>query len=560
MRIYVGARGGAFNPPSPTGLWRALRRAAVKAKVRLSRMANVGGNTHAARDARGFAAGAAGTVLRIGRGAARVGGMAVERAHRHTAALREPMRERLSALETQLWGLGLHARESVQDFLTSRSRTIPCLCLLTMTVLIFTASYFGVGLEVTLNGQSLGFVETRDEMEALIDEVEATAAEYLGTPYQLNADVSYSFGYIHRDSMLDPDATRDLLLSVVNGVSTQYALTVDGELIGASDSKTALELLRQRLLKGGTDTSEDTKTEFVQDVQIEERMVPNSAIRSIDEMEAALSGNVQDVVTYTVQDGDTVSAIAQQFSLSVSDIEALNPDLNINRIHIGDTLNISAAVPVLSVKQTQKVEYTEPVAYETVTQKTDELYTNQSRIIQKGVNGTAAVTANVVSVNGVEQSREVLSYTVITEPVTQIKEVGTKALPAKAPKGNFINPFAAGRRTSLYGYRRSGFHTGLDLAGPTGSPILAADGGTVTLARWNGGYGYCVIIDHGNGYQTLYGHCSKLLVSVGQKVAQGEQIAKVGNTGNSTGPHCHFEVRINGNDVNPDNYIGKTYY
>ena len=134
MRIYVGARGGAFNPPSPTGLWRALRRAAVKAKVRLSRMANVGGNTHAARDARGFAAGAAGTVLRIGRGAARVGGMAVERAHRHTAALREPMRERLSALETQLWGLGLHARESVQDFLTSRSRTIPCLCLLTMTV------------------------------------------------------------------------------------------------------------------------------------------------------------------------------------------------------------------------------------------------------------------------------------------------------------------------------------------------------------------------------------------------------------------------------------------
>ena len=93
MRIYVGTRGGAFNPPSPTGLWRALRRAAVKAKVRLSRMANVGGNTHAARDARGIAAGLAGTVLRVCRGTARLGGMAVDRVHQHTLALREPMRE-----------------------------------------------------------------------------------------------------------------------------------------------------------------------------------------------------------------------------------------------------------------------------------------------------------------------------------------------------------------------------------------------------------------------------------------------------------------------------------
>ena len=91
-------------------------------------------------------------------------------------------------------------------------------------------------------------------------------------------------------------------------------------------------------------------------------------------------------------------------------IESLNPGLNINRIHVGDSLQISAAVPVLSIKQTQKIEYTEAIAYETVTQQTDELYTNQSRIIQKGVNGTAAVTANVVTVNGVEQSREVLSY------------------------------------------------------------------------------------------------------------------------------------------------------
>ncbi len=559
MRIYIGARGGSFFSPTRRSPFRSLRRIFVKAKVRLYRMANVGGNTRTAQEARSLAASLAGTALRAGRGVARLGAAAVGKCQSRAAVLREPVLERLTKAKTLLWGLRLRVQESVATAFASRSRTVPCLCLITATILVFSWSYFGVGLEVTLDGQSLGFVETKEEMEALIDEVEATAAEYLGTPYHLGSEVSYSFGYIHRDNMLDPNATRDLLLASVNGVSTQYALLVDGELVGASSSRTALDLLRQRLLKDGTGTSDDVKTEFVQDVRIEERTVPNSAIRSIEEIEALLSGNSQEVVTYTVQDGDTVSAIAQRFSLTTAQIEALNPDLNVSRIHAGDTLKISAAVPVLSIKQTRKIEYTEPIAYETVTQKTDELYTNQSRIVQKGVNGTASVSANVVYIDGQEQSREVLSYNVVTQPTTQIKEVGTKALPAKAPKGNFINPFRAGRRTSLYGWRRSGFHTGLDLAGALGSPIVAADGGTVTLARWNGGYGYCVIIDHGNGYQTLYGHCSKLLVSVGQKVAQGEQIAKVGSTGNSTGPHCHWEVRINGKTVNPASYIGKSY-
>ena len=424
MRIYIGARGGSFFSSSPRSPFRSpfrsLRRIFVKAKVRLYRMANVGGNTRTAQEARSLAASLAGTALRAGRGVARLGAAAAGKCQSRAAVLREPVLERLTKAKTLLWGLRLRVQESVAAAFASRSRTVPCLCLITATILVFSWSYFGVGLEVTLDGQSLGFVETKEEMEALIDEVEATAAEYLGTPYHLSSEVSYSFGYIHRDNMLDPNATRDLLLASVNGVSTQYALLVDGELVGASSSRTALDLLRQRLLKDGTDTSDDVKTEFVQDVRIEERTVPNSAIRSIEEIEALLSGNSQEVVTYTVQDGDTVSAIAQRFSLTTAQIEALNPDLNVSRIHAGDTLKISAAVPVLSIKQTRKIEYTEPIAYETVTQKTDELYTNQSRIVQKGVNGTASVSANVVYIDGQEQSREILSYNVVTQPTTQI--------------------------------------------------------------------------------------------------------------------------------------------
>lgn len=116
--------------------------------------------------------------------------------------------------------------------------------------------------------------------------------------------------------------------------------------------------------------------------------------------------------------------------------------------------------------------------------------------------------------------------------------------------------------TSQYGYRvhpifkTTKYHSGMDLAAPQGSNTVAAESGTVRLAGWNGGYGYCVIIDHGGGIATLYGHNSKLLVSAGQTVSRGQVIAKVGSTGNSTGPHLHFEVLINGSTTDPAPYIG----
>ena len=96
----------------------------------------------------------------------------------------------------------------------------------------------------------------------------------------------------------------------------------------------------------------------------------------------------------------------------------------------------------------------------------------------------------------------------------------------------------------------------MDFAAPSGSKCVAAGSGTVIFSGWYGGYGNAVIIDHGGGITTLYGHNSSLLVSKGQQVTQGQQIAKIGSTGNSTGPHCHFEVRINGSHTNPAAYLG----
>ena len=122
---------------------------------------------------------------------------------------------------------------------------------------------------------------------------------------------------------------------------------------------------------------------------------------------------------------------------------------------------------------------------------------------------------------------------------------------------NLIRPIS-GTITSRFGAKssiRSSDHTGLDIGAPVGTPVKVAASGTVTFAGYKGSYGYLVVVSHGNGIETYYGHCSKLYVSVGQTVSQGEVISAVGNTGNSTGPHLHLEVRVNGVAYNPQNYL-----
>ena len=120
---------------------------------------------------------------------------------------------------------------------------------------------------------------------------------------------------------------------------------------------------------------------------------------------------------------------------------------------------------------------------------------------------------------------------------------------------SFVRP-TSGVVTSRFGARWGRTHTGIDIGAPTGTPIKAAAGGTVIFSGWKGTLGKLVVVSHGNGVQTYYAHCSSLLVSSGQTVSAGQLIAKMGNTGRSTGPHLHFEIRSNGYAINPQSYIG----
>ncbi len=121
------------------------------------------------------------------------------------------------------------------------------------------------------------------------------------------------------------------------------------------------------------------------------------------------------------------------------------------------------------------------------------------------------------------------------------------------PSASYITSPFGYRIHPIYGYRK--FHTGIDIGAGSGSTIVAANDGTVILSGWNGGYGKCIVIDHGGGVSTLYAHCSSLNVGYGQTVTRGQSIAAVGSTGASTGPHLHFEVRLNGEYKNPLSYV-----
>lgn len=248
---------------------------------------------------------------------------------------------------------------------------------------------------------------------------------------------------------------------------------------------------------------------------------------------------------------------------------------------LGEVWNPTDAIKYLKTGSTKQVEESEykPLitmhTVETATYETDikfgakyidnsELYLGETDLISAGVYGKNEVVAEVTRVNGKEVKRVIQSTKKTKNPVDAVYYSGTKPIPEKKGTGTFIWPIKNATKkmlTSRFGSRNTGiigastYHEGMDIGVPTGTKIYACDGGVVTFAGWRSGYGYVVIIDHGGLFETRYGHCSKILVKEGEKVFQGQNIALVGNTGVSSGPHCHLEIRYNGTAKNPIDYL-----
>lgn len=289
---------------------------------------------------------------------------------------------------------------------------------------------------------------------------------------------------------------------------------------------------------------------FSEKVEISEAYVDADRVSKISEAIEAVTKETEKNQTYEVQPGDTLSVIANSRGYYVDEVLALNPGLTRDAtLHLGDEIVISVPEPELSVLTTEQSTYEEDYDAETQYIENDSWYTTQQVVRQEAVPGHHEVTVLTTSKNGTETSREMVSENVITEPVPEIIEKGTQTPPT------YIKPITGGTLTSTFKWRWGRMHKGIDWAVPKGTAVRASCGGTVVSAGWSGGYGNCITIRHPDGKQTRYGHLSKILVSAGQKVDQGQKIALSGNTGRSTGPHVHFEILVNGTQVNPLKYL-----
>jgi murein DD-endopeptidase MepM/ murein hydrolase activator NlpD len=268
---------------------------------------------------------------------------------------------------------------------------------------------------------------------------------------------------------------------------------------------------------------------------------------------------------YVVEEGDSLTLIAEDNGLTLEELLAMNPDISDPDLCvIGTELVVAQDLDNMPVIITRHIEEPASIPFETQTVESDSLYVGETEILIDGVNGEGISIVEVASEGDTEISRKVISTEVTKQPVAEMIAVGIKqkevvALPSSSStvlngNGMFMWPVDGGYISDVYGSDRN--HKGLDIAAAEGTAIYASAAGKVIAAGWNtGGYGYFVMIDHGNGYATLYGHMSRVIAETGAEVKCGDLIGEVGTTGNSTGNHLHFEVRYNNVCQNPANYI-----
>lgn len=278
--------------------------------------------------------------------------------------------------------------------------------------------------------------------------------------------------------------------------------------------------------------------------------MPKSHIMTLEEAISMVTKEKEENKIYEVKTGDTLSGIAAEYGLTMDELLAMNPNCSEdNYIRVGDRITVTVPEPELSVivteQKTFEEDYELPVEYI----KNDSMYTTYSNVINEGSKGHRKVVAKVKYKDGVETDTEILAQKVTTEAVARVVEVGTLTPPT------YIRPLSGGRISSYYGYRWGRLHGGVDYACSTGTSVMASSSGVVVEAGWNGSYGYTILISHPDGKKTRYAHLSRVMVSYGQSVTQGQVIGLSGNTGFSTGPHLHFEIIVNGMRVNPLDYL-----
>ena len=439
-----------------------------------------------------------------------------------------------------------------------------------VVLLCLTVQYFSgltIAVSVSLDGNHIGYVsdETVYNQAAKMFQqriVYEDNAEKIDTHPLFSVEITDTAKVLNEDQVVD-----SMIRMSDQDIVQAGGIYIDHKFYGAVTETEAINAAMEEMLAKHRTGKPNETVQFVKPIEIKKGLYLTSTVKHQQEIVDLLHSEVAGEVTYTVEQGDTPSGVAKKNNIPYSEFKAMNPNCE-TKFLVGQKMYLAKSEPFLAVEVVLWETYKTETMYATETVKDNTKSISYRKVTQAGVKGITEYTADIHYINGVETARDILSSKVLQTVVNQKEVVGNKVYSesysspvTSSGNGslsglNFVDPIRGGKVTTRF----KASHRALDIAITNGTPIHAAEAGTVVLARYYGSYGNCIIIDHGNNVQTLYAHAERLKAKVGQSVAKGEVISWVGHTGRvygRTGNHLHFEIRSNGKQLNPAKYIGR---
>jgi len=346
----------------------------------------------------------------------------------------------------------------------------------------------------------------------------------------------------------DDDATLAAVAQRVSMHPIGVEIKVDGQVVGVVRDQATANALLERI------KNHYIPEDAAQVVQVSATQSAKPRIQTL--AFTASSATAAEPASTAAEDGPTHVVKSVQFvepvkttSVRLAEPEISDPETLFQKLTGSGQ---ESAAPILNVRTVEELVKTESIEPDVEYQKSDEMRKGTSKVLRNGVAGEKLVTYKITKLNGEVQEEEVIDTKVTREPISKIVVQGTKVI-AGTGSGKFSWPVSGYRITSKMGKRWGRMHNGIDLIGR--SNIMAADNGVVEFAAYKSGTGNTVIIDHKNGYKTLYGHLKSFNVKKGQTVQKGDSLGVMGSTGNSTGTHLHFEIHYKGKILNPLDYL-----
>lgn len=427
------------------------------------------------------------------------------------------------------------------------------------TVLVGSLTSMNNAYAVLIDGESVALVADQQEAEEVLAQMVNAKEEETGQAVQAIQQVEI-VKIKQKGEKLTAEELAGELSERLEFTTAGVAILINGKNTMVVESRQVAEKLLQEAKEHYFKEQESIEVislNVEEDVAFRTVQIGVGEYIDYDKALTLMVNGTEKVEKHQVASGESLWTIARDNNLQVDDLKEANPQLTSERLQIGQELNLVKLEPMINVVATLRQSTKESIPFQTKYTNNSNLYRGQETVTQTGQRGEREVVYQLVQKNGVTIEKKELEANVITQPTDRVVSRGTKVIVASRGSGEAgkLGWPVSGRITSPWGNRAGGFHYGIDIAAPVGTSIRAADAGTVVFSGWSGAYGNMIDIDHGNGVMTRYAHNSANLASVGQKVSAGEVIGRVGSTGRSTGPHVHFEVRINGQARNPMNYL-----